>query len=209
MHDESGKMNRVFLTIILLAGIGLIGGIVFYFMLPTFYRFLSEEKPVNSEILVVQGWLFPFMYDEVASRVLCDSVSTIIVTGSQKTVAIGVSQLVSRNVCPEKIVASPYSDSCKGIHTFREAYGLRSYLLNNRPDILDLNVFTSAAHGKKTLVIFKKVLGKNIRVGIMTCKKNGFDETRLLHSRGGIRVTVEYLLGYLYGLVWPVNNQAE
>ncbi|HJX35554.1 MAG TPA: hypothetical protein VJ280_01200 [Dehalococcoidales bacterium] len=176
--------------------------------LPNIYRFLSEEKPVQTDVLIVQGWLYPFMYDEVAKRIHCDSLSLIIVTGKRKDTLYGKSQLIRRGICPDKIDVAPYDERLTFSGTFQEAYTLRTFLKAKYPGVTAVNIFTISVHGRKSLVMFKRVLGKDVEVGVLTCKKNAFDETRLWHSWMGISLTIKYFIGYLYALVWPIEESA-
>jgi hypothetical protein len=179
--------------------------VLLFWVLPDIYRFLSTEKPVRANVLIVQGWLLPFMYDEVAKRIHCDSLSLIVVTGEKKDVLCGKNQLISRGVCTDKIDIAPSNDRLKFSGTFQEAYALRTYLQAKYPDITAVNIFTISVHGRKSLVSFKRVLGKDIKVGVLTCKKNAFDETRLWQSWMGLSLTIKYFIGYLFALVWPIN----
>jgi hypothetical protein len=79
------------------------------------------------------------------------------------------------------------------------ALATKEWLIANQ--IKAVNVFTGGPHGRKSYVIFKKALGDGIRVGVISCPIKHYP-TRWWTSLRGTSVTLRYLAGYFYAVLW-------
>lgn len=175
-------------------------------VIPKIHSFLSQCNPVNSEILVIQSWIFDTMMDQATAEFNRSCYHRIILTGPIQSTTRGEKRLLERGIS-EDVIEQAFYISAKYHRTFREAYALKEYINMHYQDIKAVNIATGSVHGKKTHKIFKKILGDSIDVGIITFKSNNYDEKCLWFSPLGIKVTLEYFIGYLYALVWNFSPE--
>lgn len=195
--------------------------IALFLIAPTIHPFLSITKPVKADILVIEGWLFDYMLDEAVDLYKKGKYEYIITTGgarnfSHNKIASGANssaeyaakRLVNRGIDPESIFTAS-GPAVKNHHTYNSAFALKKWMLNNMPEIKTLNIFTGGPHGRKTYNIFKKVLGENIKVGIISSKIKHYNSKYWWTSLRGSRVTFKFIVGYIYALVYPQSLLPE
>jgi len=185
------------------------------FTLIEIHSFLAVTSPVDAEVLVVEGWLFDYMLNEAAEEIQTGKYKYIVTTGidkymSQETPSKGLintaetckDKLIQRGIHASTIypVASSHVD---GQYTLFTATAIKSWLVQR--NIKAVNVFTGGPHGRKSLVIFQKALGKDIQVGVITCKAKHYPPVYWWTSLTGAKATLRYLAGYLYAL--SLNDQ--
>jgi uncharacterized SAM-binding protein YcdF (DUF218 family) len=190
-------------------------GVVFVFKITVFtlikiHSFLAVTSPVDAEVLVVEGWLFDYMLDEAVKEIQTGKYKYIVTTGkinnsSQRSSQRGL--MNTAEICKEKLikrgvkassihaVAAPAVESQ---HTLYTAAAIKNWLVERK--INAVNVFTGGPHGRKSLIVFQKSLGKDIKVGIISCKIKHYPPVYWWTSLTGTKVTLRYLGGYLYAL---------
>lgn len=209
------KYGLIILSIILFVFIAL------FLIAPAVHSFLSITKPVKADILVIEGWVFDYMLDEAVDLYKKGRYKYIITTGgvrkyshnkiaggADSTAEYAAKRLVNCGIGPESIFTASGS-AAKDHHTYNAAFGLRKWVLNNKPEIKTLNIFTGGPHGRKTYHIYKKVLGKNITVGIISSEIKHYNPKYWWTSFTGISVTFDYIVGYIYALVYPQSLLPE
>lgn len=184
-----------------------IGGVVIDFVVfPVTSRFLSTV-PRNDEavLLVVQGWIFDSMIEQVAADFNRGNYHSIIVSGSSMMTHVTKKRLVVQGIDSSIIFLAPYSKKTEKDYTFNEALYVRKLLDTQFPAVTSINVATGSMHSKKSVTVFRKVLGNKFNVGIVACKPNHYDYDHIWKSRHGMYNTVRFFIGYLYALVWRVE----
>ena len=75
-------------------------------------------------------------------------------------------ELSRAGVPPDRIIAAPAAD-VETQRTFASALAVRKVLLSRDEPPATVNVFTLRAHARRSQLIFAKVLGPQIRVGVV------------------------------------------
>lgn len=180
-------------------------GVLFLFTgIPWMHTFLSKSEPIPASVMVVSGWLWGFdgIMNQTVAEFKKKVYHSIILTGDSLDIAKAKESFLSKGIAAENIEMVPRIHHRGWQNTFQEAEGLRSYLEKKETRVQAVNVIAGAMHGKKTLVIFKRVLGSSCNVGIITFKTGYYNEKRVWASPSAIKWTLEYFIGYLYALVW-------
>jgi hypothetical protein len=107
--------------------------------------------------------------------------------------------LCERGIDPEIIFAVPASAQ-KNHKTYKAACEVKGWLKQKK--INSVNIFTGGPHGRKTYHIYKRTLGEDINVGIISCKIEHYDPVYWWTSSRGLKVTLKFLAGYFYALIW-------
>lgn len=175
------------------------------------HAFLALDKPVDAEVLIVEGWLFDYMLDAAAQEIKKGKYRMVVTTGfelelekyskhygSKSTAEYCKTRLSYRGIDSSIIYAVP-APPVKNDHTFQSAAAIKSWL--NQRKIESVNVFTGGPHGRKSLILFQKALGKDIKVGVISCKIKDYDSIYWWTSLRGAKATIRYIAGYIYALV--------
>lgn len=179
------------------------------YTLRRYHSFLSMNKPVDADILVVEGWLFDYMLKSAKSTFEQGGYRYIITTGtcpktSEDTnmtcnAESAAKKLAEFGLDPKRIYPAS-TPNVKDLHTYYSAMALKRWLSENAPEIKAVNVFTGGPHGKKTYHFFKRVLGPDIDIGIISSRIEHYDPEQWWMSQRGRHVTFRYSLGYLHSL---------
>ena len=170
--------------------------------------FLSPFHPLNSKMIVVEGWNPDYAFEQIAKKFKgCDSI-TIIVTGGPlesgsylkeyKTyAAVGAATFVALGIPDSLVKAVPAHKVIKD-RTFTSAISLRSWLdsTNNHPQSFDL--YTLGPHARRSALLFKTVFGKDVKIGIIPVTDKDFDPKHWWKSSQGFRTVTDEFIAYLY-----------
>lgn len=175
------------------------------------HSFLALTQPVEAEVLIVEGWLFDYMLEDAAKEIKNNNYEIVITTGEKRvlngshkynkftnTANCCKHRLALLGIDNSKIIAIP-ADKIKLEHTYNTALAIKKWVDAN--NVKTVNVFTGGAHGRKSQVLFQKALGRDIKVGIISCKIKHYDSAHWWTSSRGIWNTFRYFAGYLYALV--------
>jgi hypothetical protein len=191
----------------LLVAAGLIAVIVFL-LVRTVYPFLAINEPVETRLLVVEGWV-PDYALEVAKGKFDEGKYEMIVTSGERLLMgsylseyksfaeLAAATLRSLGVSPEMVKAVP-SSQVQRDRTFASAVALGQWLRSERPEVTALNVLTLGAHARRSRAIFQDVLGDSVRVGVIAVEDQGFDAERWWQTSRGVQVVLDETVGYLY-----------
>lgn len=90
--------------------------------------------------------------------------------------------------------------------TYASALAVRNWINNSKIEVTGVNVFTLGAHARKSLVLFKRALGPEIKVGVISGTDTDYDPAHWWISVRGIYVILRKTLGYLYAIFWPLPD---
>ena len=139
--------------------------------------FLSKTERLPAEILVVEAWLGIEGMRAAAAEFQQAGYHTIVATGgltndrwSERRFSyteMARYELTQAGVPPDRIIAA-LADDVESQRTFASARAVRAALLARRDIPPAVNVFTLRAHARRSQLIFAKVLGPQIRVGVIS-----------------------------------------
>ncbi len=171
------------------------------------HPFLSYHHPVDSEILIVEGWLgAPFLplaveefyrghYRQIVTvggplsiSLQTDDYSNYAQLGAFRLKALGIdSQLITP-------VPAPH---VKGHKTYAYAQAFRDWIVRSDHNVNAVNVFSGSVHSRKSYLLFQKVLGNDIKVGIISAPPQRYDPRYWWSSRRGIWLVFKNTIAYL------------
>jgi len=176
--------------------------------------FLSVRRPVRTDVLVVESWLWDSLLSKAADLILKGRYRLVVVTGVYSSadpatkVRLTARRLMAMGV-PEPIIEIAEARAPRFHNTATAARALKKWL-DARPSITAVNVLTYAGHAKKTFFIFRKILGRIIQVGIIPVTSGENTGSRRRRSRRySIKraiYTTKQLIGYIYAVLWPFSR---
>jgi len=177
------------------------------FILPT-HSFLAMNKPIQADILVVEGWLpDPFLKLAVAEFNSGQYKNLITIGGPIRKPHLRKNysthaERAAKRLCDfgldEKlIIVVPYSDN-GSYKTYNSFIALRDWLFQTDYQIKSLNIFTADVHGRKSYISCKKALGEKIDIGVISAKTTQYNPRFWWKSWVGIKLVFRNIIGIFY-----------
>ena len=114
-----------------------------------------------------------------------------------KNYATQACQLLARyKINQDKVVAIPAFENNN--RTLGHALAVREWIQSNAPNIKSINIITKGTHARRSYMIYKNILPKNIEIGVISYPPFSYNPNRWWRSHLG-RYTVLYeTVGLLY-----------
>jgi hypothetical protein len=171
--------------------------------------FLAETYRVNSNILVVEGWIHEYAIRGAAEEFKRGSYERVFTTGGpvvgiggyindfQTSASVGADLLKNSGVPPEVVQMVP-SRVMDRDRTYGSAVALREWFRSHNMTMQSVNVVTENAHARRTRLLFEKALGKNVAVGIIAVSNPDYDKGRWWWYSEGVKDVGSEALAYVY-----------
>jgi len=178
--------------------------------------FLAETHRVNSDILVVEGWIHEYAIRRAVEEFHTGSYQRIFTTGGPVTgsghyindyhtsASVGAEELKKLGV-PSQMVQMVPSRVMDRDRTYGSAVALREWFRQHDLSLKSLNIITEDTHARRTRFLFQKALGGSVAVGIIAVPNPDYDAQRWWRYSEGVKDVVSEGFAYLYARVffWP------
>ena len=171
--------------------------------------FLAETHRVNSNILVVEGWIHEYAMQGAVQEFQTGSYERIFTTGGPITgsghyindyhtnASVGADELQKLGA-PGDIVQMVPSKVMNRDRTYGSAVALREWFREHDMAVKSLNVVTEDTHARRTRLLFEKALGKGVAVGIIGVPNPDYDAKCWWRYSEGVKDVVSEGFAYLY-----------
>ena len=170
--------------------------------------FLAVTAPVSSSVLVVEGWMPDYGMKEVIAETQRTPYVTLVVTGGPLErgaplsdygtyAELGAATLAKIGTTSPQPQAVPAADVYRD-RTFTSAIALRDWLKARGPMPAKINLVSLGAHARRSRLLFNKVFGPDVKIGIIAIPDRSYDERHWWRSSQGFRVVTDESIGYLY-----------
>ncbi|OGI07509.1 MAG: hypothetical protein A2Y40_07285 [Candidatus Margulisbacteria bacterium GWF2_35_9] len=179
------------------------------------HPFLAPVKLVNSNIMIVEGWLPNYVLEKVAKDFQSKRYRLIITTGGSITPGSKVlhtfatdaaAKLIRLGVSSEVVVAVSAPDVSRD-RTYSSALSVWDWLKNTHLEIKAVNLYSVGAHGRRSWMLYKMAFPSKVKVGIVSVPNNSYDPLHWWESSNGVKAIIEEFVTYLYArlLFHPKN----
>jgi hypothetical protein len=180
------------------------------------FAFLAVNSPVGGQYLIVEGWMPSFTYREAAARFRQGGYRKVIAAGvldwdevGERREHFGGDKLVKFGV-PERFVVTTSADDVQQDRTFHAAQAVKRWLevQGLRPAAID--VVTVGAHARRSRLLYQRVLGHDVEVGVVALEDRRFDQDHWWRSSVGVRTVLGETIAYLYAkIIFSVPRSSE
>jgi hypothetical protein len=170
--------------------------------------FLAISRPVSHEILVVEGWMPPYIAEEVAELFRTRKYRGIIVpralhTGVTRyeTGAITAEYLVETLVklgVPRQSIHVEFFEAMQRWRTYESAKAVRNWLQKTNQEVNSIDVVTLGPHARRSRLLFEIAFGRHLDIGVIALEDDSYDATRWWKTSAGIREVPFEFLAYLH-----------
>jgi uncharacterized SAM-binding protein YcdF (DUF218 family) len=184
------------------------------------YPFLAVTDRVETNILVVEGWVHPYAIHAAVEEFRTGSYQRIFTTGGpvvgrggyvndfQTAASVGADLLRKEGIPGEALQKVPTRVMGRD-RTYSSAAALKNWLLEHNLRVRSLNIVTEGAHARRSRLLFEEALGRDVNVGVISVPSPDFDASRWWYYSEGVEDVVEEGLGYLYAkfLYYPGKSE--
>jgi len=173
------------------------------------YPFLATTHRVDTDVLVVEGWIHEYAIRAALKEFQSNHYARIFTTGGPVegtggyindygTWASVGADLLRKNGLANGSVQMVPSRVMDRDRTYGSAVALRNWFHDHNMPVRSVNVLTEHMHARRTRLLFQKALGKDIRVGIIAVANVDYPANRWWHYSEGVKDVVSEFAAYLY-----------
>jgi hypothetical protein len=188
-------------------GLGFALILVFIFR-ATIYGFLAQNEPIQSDCVVVEGWLTPDCMSKAAQFIQTRKIHHILTTGStaddewdtfrgETFAELGKERLASLGVPKAEITAVP-SHINQRDRTYNAALALKQWCGQTGNALISFNLLTEGPHARRSHMLFKRAFGPKIEIGIIPLKPANVETMPWWQTSSGFRAVMSESFAFLY-----------
>ena len=172
------------------------------------HPFLAMNRPVQGDILVVEGWIPASELEQAVAFFNKQNYRLIVTTGEPretefclpeyKTFAELTAAILRKLGVRENLIVSVPTPPVRADRTYASALALDNWLSQSGLKINSLDVYSLGTHARRTQLLFQDALGDNIAVGVIAASSPEYDADNWWAWSSGVRAVVGELVAYLY-----------
>ena len=173
------------------------------------HPFLAVTQRVDTNVLVMEGWVHMFAAKSTAAEFHTGPYERIYITGlpvegsgkygsDSDTEAWVGAGLLRRAGMPEEYLQRVPRQMVDRDRTYGSALALKQWFAEHHLEVRSLNIVTEGAHARRTQLLFQEALGPDVKVGIIAAQNPDYDPARWWHYSEGVREVIGESIAYLY-----------
>ena len=194
-----------------LLGWGVLSGtlvaLIILFIL-TIYPFLALTRPVQGEVLVVEGWLPDYALGKARNRFQDGNYQLLVTSGGELWVGSHLSRyktwarlaaatLTAQGVSAGKIIAAS-APRTKKDRTYVSAREVKKQLTEKGLLPASIDVVSLGPHSRRTWIIYQMIFSPDTQVGIYSIQSRRYNPEQWWSSSEGVRAIINETIAYLY-----------
>jgi uncharacterized SAM-binding protein YcdF (DUF218 family) len=191
---------------LLVTSVGLVAA---YFAFLNIHPFLAVTHRVNTNVLVVEGWIPRYAVRGAVEEFKNGSYERIFTTGGPEngnggytndyntSASVGAEGLKKFGI-PKDVIQMAPSHVTDRDRTYSSAIALRDWFREHNTPVHSINVLTENAHARRTRLLYEKALGRNVTVGIIAVSNPDYDPTQWWRYSDGVREVIGESIAYIY-----------
>jgi hypothetical protein len=170
--------------------------------------FLSPYKPMQAQILVVEGWLPDYCFEQAKIEFESKHYRLMVTTGGPIEIGGFLSEygtfaqrsrtsFLHLGIPDSLLVAVPSANALRN-RSRASAEALKNYLDKKGITAGTMNLVSLGAHSRRSALLFQSVLGKSWHVGVLGIPDRAYDADRWWMSSEGFRVVTDEAIAFVY-----------
>jgi uncharacterized SAM-binding protein YcdF (DUF218 family) len=189
-----------------------------YLYLHRIYPFLSQSAPVESEILVVEGFLPDHTLMESIRIFEEMDFKLMLITGKKMAKGVIIFEyendgqysaaiLEKLGFDPGKMRVVGLQSDVKKDRTYASAKAVKEWLAENGLKPKSLNLVSLGCHSRRSRLLFEKAFGDSVNIGVIGVKNIGYDPENWWRSSFGFKDVMGETIAWIYArfFFWPEN----
>ena len=170
--------------------------------------FLAVNSPISGQVLIVEGWLPDYALLGAVHEFKHGGYKYLITSGGPLADAgpltrfrtgaeFAAARLQELGLPVDCIVVVPATNSARD-RTYGSALAVKKWFQSSHSSVRAVNVFSLAAHARRTRLLFQKGLGAEVNVGVFAFPDVSYDPCRWWANSEGVRVVMCEAIAYVY-----------
>lgn len=171
------------------------------------YNFLAPIKPIETKVMVIEGWMNDFALEEVYTLFQKEDYDLLITTGGSldngylathyiTAAELAKATLIELGMDSTKILSIPRNFTLKN-RTFLSALALKRWMDEHTRSVPDFNLVSLGAHSKRSWFLFQKAMPET-KIGVIAMQDQRFDSKKWWTTSIGSRTVITEAIGYFY-----------
>lgn len=186
------------------------------------YPFLAVTHRVNTNMLVVEGWVHKYAIRSAVSEFDTGSYQYVFATGGPivgnggyvndyQTVASVGADLLKKCGLPSESLQMVPSHEMGRDRTYSSAVALRDWFRDHNMSVYSFNVLTQDLHARRTRLLYQKAFGEKVSIGIIAVPSPDYDAHRWWRYSDGVEGVLGEGIAYLYAkfLFYPSESSQD
>jgi len=182
------------------------------------YPFLAVTRPVDTNVLVVEGWIHEYAIRAAVEEFRHKSYERVFATGGPvegnggyindyNTSASVGADLLKKDGLPDGALQMVPSRVMDRDRTYGSALALRNWLQEHNMTVRSVNVLTEDLHARRTRLLFQRALG-DVTVGVIAIPNPDYDAKHWWRYSAGVKDVFAEAVSYLYArlLFYPSES---
>jgi uncharacterized SAM-binding protein YcdF (DUF218 family) len=183
--------------------------VAFYVLLLCVYPFLAVTHRVDTNVLVVEGWVHEYAIRAAVEEFRSKSYERVFATGGpvegtggyindyQTSASVGA-DLLKKYGLPNELVQMVPSRVMDRDRTYASAIALRNWFREHTMPVPGINVVTEDLHARRSRLLFQKAFGRDVAIGIIAVPNPDYDARHWWRYSAGVREVVSEAAAYIY-----------
>ena len=191
---------------LLLTSAGLVAA---YLAFLNIYPFLAVTHRVNTNVLVVEGWVPRYAIGRGVEEFKNGFYERIFTTGGPEnghgrytndynTSASVGAEILKKFGIPDDVIEMVPSRVMGRERTYSSAVALRDWFREHNTPLHSVNVLTEGAHARRTRLLYQKAFGRDVTVGIIAVSNPDYNSTEWWRYSDGVREVIGETIAYIY-----------
>ena len=182
--------------------------ILVFVIVRTIAVFLVVNKPLETEILIVDGMMPGYAYDSIVALAVKNNYHYLITAGVNMDYTFNSSEKFNTAEFSYKVLSTKKLDKCERFkapassvdrdRTFTSAMKVRDWFISNKLFPSKVNVVSFSCHSRRTWILYRKAFHDFAEVGIIAINDNSYDYNKWYRTSKGVRMILSETIGYLY-----------
>lgn len=173
------------------------------------HSFLGVNAAVESQIMVVEGWISMRSLSMAADTFKADDYKMLCTVGgiersrgndapnSTTSSQITANQFLEMGL-PESVVFVVESGDPERDRTYTSAVALRDWFVTQGIAVDSLNVVTEGVHSRRSRLMFQKAFGDAVKIGVISVPDGEYDPRYWWRYSEGVKEVISESAAYLY-----------
>ena len=191
-----------------------------YFAFLNVYPFLATTQRVDTNVLVVEGWIPKYAIRSAVEEFKAGSYQRVFTTGGpvvgnggyindyNTAASVGAELLKNLGLPSESLQMVP-SRVMDRDRTYSSALALRNWFRDHNMSVRSFNVLTQDFHARRTRLLYQKAFGKGFTIGIIAVPSPDYDSTHWWRYSEGVEEVITEGVAYLYAKFFFLPWQSD
>lgn len=172
------------------------------------YPFLAPTERVPSDLLVIEGWSSPSTMRQVAQEFRSGHYQRALVVRpifdlddkylSGRDEGDYLVRLLEKYQVPAEKITCLFPVVVKKDRTYHSALEVKHWLATQGTNVSSLDLITLGPHARRSWLLYQKVFGDHVKVGIIAMEDPAYDKAHWWRSSAGVRAVSDEAFAYLY-----------